>query len=75
MTQYFQTMRKWKHPKPSAHYFYALHYHQAQRYSYPEYILGLKKLTLTNNMISTKEDVNMDHPCLKELTSLYPMHL
>ena len=35
----------------------------------------VKKLTLTTNMIYNHENLQMNHPLLKGLTSLYLMHL
>ena len=71
----FQTMKNWKNLQHSVHRFYILYYHQIQRYSDPEYLLGLKRLTLTINTIYTKELVQMNHTLLKELTSLYHIHM
>ena len=58
----FQTIIKWKHPQNSVNHFYFTCYHQTQRCSDPEYILGSKQLALTTNMIYTQEHVKMCHP-------------
>ena len=67
MNQYFK-LQEMENPQHSVHHFKVPYYHKIQEYSYPEYILGLKKLTLTMNMIYmiyiiyTQENVQMDHP-------------
>ena len=70
----FQTIKKWQHPQNSVHHLYVSNYHKIQIYSDPEYILGLKKPTFTINIIYTQEYVQMGHPFLRVLTSLYHMH-